>query len=209
MDYFTWLLRSSFLVRLISSYLQEISFFENNNFKEKLLHNLLSGILFCIFFEDYNFNFLNYILFLSLSICTLTDLIERNVYIIIPTLMLTLNIIFKIYNKNFSELILNLLFCLLIFSILYLINYLFKKKYKQDGIGFGDIILLTSISIFFNSFIFFIILFISSSIGSLFILFKEFLYKFFKIINNNQSIPFVPFIFIGTFTYQYLLKYII
>ena len=132
------------------------------------------------------------IIILYLLFCSYTDIKKRQIYIPPTLFIICLTLLFKIIYISFSLESLGLFLLSFIPGlIMLLISYI-----TRENIGYGDSILLGLCSLcvgIWNGFFIIMTSFIYSAIFSLFLLIRG--------KNSKETIPFVPFIFLGTITY--------
>jgi len=124
-----------------------------------------------------------------------------------------LHIVFYISNILIIKNLINKIFGLLIIFIVFIIiniisSFLFNNKYNvKNFIGIGDIIILSAIGSTLGIEVVPLILFLASTLGIIYyLIIKIFFYKYkIKLLNKKLfdkniyiSIPFIPFLFMGT-----------
>lgn len=140
---------------------------------------------------------LDRILFLVITfIMSISDIKKKSIPAFLAGLNIIIGIVFSIINKNN--------FLTYIIFIIFTLVFLTISKLSKEKIGYGDSILLGSLFLFFSLYdieIILLVSFILFNISILFICLKKRKFK-------NISLPFIPFVFIGSLinTIIYIVK---
>ena len=140
---------------------------------------------------------LDKILFLVITfIMSISDIKTKSIPVFLAGLNIIIGIVSSIINKNN--------FLTYIIFVIFTLVFLTISKLSKEKIGYGDSILLGSLFLFFSLYdieIILLVSFILFNISILFICLKKRKFK-------NISLPFIPFVFIGSLinTIIYLVK---